>query len=112
MDKNRLVEIVRAAAESGVCDSRLLDRLTETISINVGSVSRDNLLQIYRRRLKRTVDGSRLQDETMSLLSFLEEYQQDTLTMASVSLGGGGSELFLLDSEGENILHWMRMFSR
>lgn len=112
MDKNRFVEITEAAVESGVCDAQVLDRLTAVMSIDVGSVSREDLLHTYRRRLKRTTPGSQLRIETIALLSFLEKYEQDALAMVGASLEEGGSEIFLMDSEGQHILHWMRMFSR
>lgn len=107
-----MIELVGVAVDSGVCDERLLERLADISSIEMGGVSRGDLLHIYRRRLKRTTSGSQLQSETVSLISFLEQYQSDDLTMASVSLGAGGGELFLMDSNGDRILHWMSMFSR
>lgn len=107
-----MIKLVGAAIESGICNERLLERLNDIASIEMGGVSRDNLLHIYRRRLKRTPPGSQLQTETVSLISFLEQYQRDDLVMVSISLGMGGGDLFLMDSNGDRILHWMSMFSR
>ncbi|MFF2199378.1 hypothetical protein [Streptomyces sp. NPDC058145] len=107
-----MIELVRNAAKSGICDPQLIERLDDTAEIETGSVSREDLLHIYNRRMKRTIPGSKLQSETASLISFLEQYQRSDLTMASVSLRAGGSELFLMDSNEEHVLHWMSMFSR
>ncbi|MEU2434908.1 hypothetical protein ABZ595_01685 [Streptomyces rubradiris] len=112
MDTSRLMKLVGTAIEAGVCDPRLLDRLTDTSSVEAGTVSTEDLVHIYRRRLKRTPTGSQLHSETKALVDFLEQHQHDSLVMMSVSLAGGGGELFLLDRDGEKILHWMRMFSR
>ncbi|MEV7686170.1 hypothetical protein ACFW1F_16405 [Streptomyces bungoensis] len=112
MDKNRLIDLATAATESGICDAGLVERLREAIAIQIGDVSRENLLHIYRRRILRTVEGSRLRAETAALISFLERHQQDHLLMASVSLKEGGGELFLMNSSGDRILHWMSMFSK
>ncbi|MFF9177083.1 hypothetical protein [Streptomyces sp. NPDC014793] len=107
-----MIEIVRKAAESGICDAHLIDRLDDTTEIETGNVSREDLLHIYKRRMKRTTPGSKLQSETASLISFLEQCQRNDLTMASISLKTGGSELFLMDNNEEHVLHWMSMFSR
>ncbi len=112
MDKSRLTKLVSAGIEAGVCDARILNRLSAVSSIEAGSVPRDNLVHTYRRRLKRTSPGSQLHSETKSLVEFLEDHQDDTLVMMSISLEDGGSELFLMDSDSKKILYWMRMFSR
>ncbi|MDL5203538.1 hypothetical protein [Streptomyces sp. ALI-76-A] len=106
------MSLISAAVEAGICDSDLLDRVAEVTSIEAGEVSRSNLLQIYRRRLKRVDVGSGLHEETKSLISFLESFEGDHLVMISITLESGGGEMFIADAEESRILHWMRMFSR
>ncbi|MGC4999325.1 MULTISPECIES: hypothetical protein [unclassified Streptomyces] len=112
MDADRMTRLITEAVASGICDHQLLGKLDGLSSVESGSVAKANLLHTYRRRINRTPTGSDLHKETASLLSFLEKHQQDDLTMASATFEDGRSELFLLDAEGDRILHWMRMFSR
>ncbi|MFI1162501.1 hypothetical protein ACH4UM_02575 [Streptomyces sp. NPDC020801] len=112
MDAGELTRLVAAAVESGVCDRSILERMVNVTRVEAGEVSPDSLLHTYRRRLKRTNPGSELEAATEALISFLEENRERAVVMASVVLESGGGEIFILNAEETQILHWMRMFSR
>ncbi|MFD5649915.1 hypothetical protein [Streptomyces sp. NPDC127039] len=112
MDESRLIALVVDAAEASVCSRGALERLAGISSIEAGEVWKSNLLHIYRRRLRRVAIGTELERATQSLISFLENYDRESLLMVSVTIDPEGTEMFLVDSEETRILHWMRMFSR
>ncbi|MGW0710827.1 hypothetical protein ACWD4G_33560 [Streptomyces sp. NPDC002643] len=112
MDQSRLSTLVASAADSGVYNAAIVNRLSMVETIEAGEVQKDGLLHTYRRRLRRSANNPELYRETESLVSFLEEFPDERLTMISVGLVGGGYELFLGDSAATKILYWMRMFSR
>ncbi|WP_159767017.1 hypothetical protein [Streptomyces sp. HM190] len=112
MDQDRLKELVTSAALAGVCQGSLVDRLQEIDESESGEVRRSDLLHTYKRRLGRVGVNTKLHDETASLVSFLENYPEEVLSMISIKFRGDGFELFLADRDTDKILHWMQMFSR
>lgn len=113
MDKSLMRDLLVSAARQGVCSKDVLASIVEgEFAVEVGDVSRSSLRHIYGRRLSRTEAGSPLHSKTQELVSFLEDYSGDTLSMISLSIEGGGYHLFLADSPVTKILFWMRMFSR
>lgn len=112
MDQDRLKELVTSAVIAGVCQESLIDRLEEIDESESGEVRRSDLLHTYKRRLGRVSVNTKLHDDTSSLISFLENYPEDVLSMISVKFRGDGFELFLADRDTDRILHWMQMFSR
>ncbi|GBQ03992.1 hypothetical protein SSP531S_54820 [Streptomyces spongiicola] len=112
MDQNQLRDLLSSAVEAEVCSNEALDLTRNAIAVESGEVTRENLLNIYRRRLRRTEEGSALRADTQVLISFLESYPGDTLNMLSVKTKEGGSHLFLTNPSETEVLHWMRMFSR
>jgi hypothetical protein len=82
----------------------------EEASIDNGLVTRDSFLHIYRRRLKRVGDDADLRVITERLVSFLEEYTEEELSMITYRTQDGEMRMFLADKENRRILFWMSMF--
>ena len=93
MDQAELRGLVAAAVEGGMCPPELLDAMQNVTSIEVGEVSRSNLLHMYRRRLRRTERGSPLQEQTAALVDFLTARSEEMFNMVSVRLEAGGYQL-------------------
>jgi hypothetical protein len=112
MDQNKLKELATSAAMAGVCHATLVDQLQKMEESNSGEVRRSDLLHTYKRRLGKVTENSTLYSETASLISFLESYPEEVLSMISIKFRGDGNELLLADRGASRILYWMQMFSR
>ncbi|MEU5419989.1 hypothetical protein ACH4UT_25880 [Streptomyces sp. NPDC020799] len=112
MDQGELREIVRGAVALGVFDPTVMVKLEQECSIETGLVATSALLHTYRRRLRRTGGDDALLQETLKLVSFLQNYPEDYLSMVSVRPVGGGFYLILADSTESRALFWMKMFDQ
>ncbi|WP_308297391.1 acyl-CoA dehydrogenase family protein [Streptomyces sp. ISL-22] len=112
MDKTTLEELLIVAVRDGKCPEDVMRAAGHGWSVQTGAVVRADLLRSYRRRLGKTLEGSTLREQTKRLVSFLEEFPDDELTMIGVTGNAGGYEMFLADAREEQILFWMSMFSR
>ncbi|MFC7308216.1 hypothetical protein ACFQVC_28840 [Streptomyces monticola] len=112
MDKATLEALLVVAVRDGKCPADVLRAAGEGWSVQSGVAGRAELLRSYRRRLRRTAEGSTLRQQTQQLVLFLEEFPDDQLTMVGATGDAGGYEMFLADAQEERILFWMNMFSR
>lgn len=112
MDKATLEELLIVAVREGKCPAGVMRAAEDGWSVQTGAVARADLLRSYRRRLGKTSEGSILREQTKRLVSFLEEFPDDELTMIGVTGDAGGYEMFLADAHEERVLFWMDMFSR
>ncbi|MER6093603.1 hypothetical protein [Streptomyces bluensis] len=112
MDKATLEELLVVTVRDGKCPEDVMRAAEEGWTVQTGAVARADLLRSYRRRLKRTREGTALREQTQRLVSFLEESSDDELTMIGATGDTGGYEMFLADAQERRILFWMNMFSR
>lgn len=111
MNNAKLKELLLLAAQEGVAPRELIYLAGKEGVIEEGRVSRNNLMSIYARRLKRAAGDPQLHESTLELVEFLRNFPSEELNMISIRTTAGGFHLFIADLESTKILFWMRMFS-
>lgn len=112
MNVSAWTRLLEEAVGMGIVDNAALIGVDRSSFIRIGRIETSVLLSTYGRRLRHAGDNAELLKQTEDLVRLLQSYQSKYLSWISVQSGAGFYRGFLADSEGFDILFWMKMLDR